>query len=291
MLFEGQEEDGYWIHPDKYRSEVKFYGTAWRLMLLAELGLDGADLRVRKAAKYLLHKAQEPLSGGFNASVLQHGSKPGPYLIPCFNGSMLWPFIRFGYLADDRIQNNLNWVLNHARFDDGEIIDPPPWMLKDGQLDEDDDCWGRHSCIRGVGSILLALTEIPRQLRSQRVQATIDEGLEYILKHHVHKKSHNLAKNMNAWITQLVYPSFGTDMLDLLFILTKEGYHDPRMEDAVKLLIRKQDNEGKWRTQGSLLKSRKQRLPIPVDEKGKPSQWITLRAMTVMKRYYASNGI
>ena len=30
MIFEGQEADGYWFHQDKYSSETKLYGTAWR---------------------------------------------------------------------------------------------------------------------------------------------------------------------------------------------------------------------------------------------------------------------
>jgi hypothetical protein len=290
MLFEGQQEGGYWFHPDKYRSEVKFYGTAWRFMLLAEYGVSGTEPRVRKTAEYLLLRAQDQPSGGFKSHVLQHGDNTGLPINPCFNGMLLWSFIRFGYLADGRIQSNLDWVLEHTRFDDGEIVNPASWMYKDGILDEDDGCWGRHSCIRGVGPILLALSEIPRQQRTPRVQKTLEEGLEFVLKHHVCKKSHDLTKNMNGWITQLAYPNFWTDMLDLLFILTKEGYHDPRMEEAVRLLVRKQDQEGKWHMQRSLLMSKRQRLPIPVDEKGSPSQWITLRAMTVLRHHVGLNA-
>ena len=285
MLFAGQEEGGYWYHPDKYRSETKFYGTAWRFILIAEYGLPGSHPRVRKTAEYLFQCAQDPASGGFWTHVLPHGAHTELPLSPCFNGMLLWSFIRFGYLEDDRIQRNLNWVIEHARFDDGEIINPSPWMLRDGKVDKDDACYGRHTCIRGAGPILLALSEVPRQHRTPRLQATLDQGLEFVLKHHVYKKSHDLTKNMNGWIAQLAYPTFTTDMLDLLFILTKESYHDPRMEEAIRLLIRKQTKEGKWLTQRRLLMSRRQRLPIPVDEKGAPSQWITLRAMTVLERW------
>ncbi len=291
MIFADQEAGGYWFHPDKYRSETKFYGTAWRFIILAELGLDGADPRLRKTAEYLLQRAQDPASGGFKSHILAHGARPGLSLIPCFNGMLLWSFIRFGYLADRCIQSNLNWVLEHARFDDGEIIDLPAWMLAEGKVG-DDACWGRHSCIRGVGPTLLALTEIPRQQRTVHIQATIDQGLEFVLKHHVYKKSHNLEKNMNGWVTQLRYPNFeSADMLDFLHILTREDRRDPRMEDALKLLVRKQDLEGKWRNQASLIKSKRQRLPFPEDAKGSPSQWITLRAMTVLKRFHEVSGL
>lgn len=285
QIFEGQEEEGYWFHPDQYRNETKFYGTAWRFILLAELGVDGRDPRVRKTAEFLFHRALDEQTGGFTSHDPRLGEKSKTF-IPCFNGSMLWSYIRFGYLEDPRIQNNLKWVVEHARFDDGEVVPPlPDWMLKDGKFNGGDGCYGRHSCIRAVGTILQALSEIPPQQRSPAVQEVLARGIEFILKHHVYKKSHDLNKTMNSWITQLANTSFDLDMLGLLYILTREGCHDERMAEAIGLLERKQGKDGKWRCRRSLVKTKKQKMPISLDEVGQPGEWVSLRALTVLQRY------
>ena len=47
-FFKDQTQDGYWGHPDRWRSEVKFYGTAWRLIYMPHLGVDPEEDRVEK---------------------------------------------------------------------------------------------------------------------------------------------------------------------------------------------------------------------------------------------------
>ncbi|MFQ6043376.1 MAG: nitrogen fixation protein NifH [Candidatus Poribacteria bacterium] len=280
-LLANQEQDGYWGNPNQYRSNVMYHGTAWRFMLLADLGLDGSDERIRCTAEYLLNHAQDAQHGGFGS----HYEKDGRLgnFIPCFNGIMLWSYIRFGYFDDPRVQENLEWVLEHARFDDGEVLDPPEWMIRENRMGGH-GCWGRHSCIRGVGPTLQALSEIPRCKRTKKVRSVLNNGIEFVLKHHVYKKSHNLKKPMNQRMIQLGFPSFGSgDMLDFLLILTKEGIQDERMNDAIRYLIRKQDRNGRWKMQRSF----NDRMVVPIEEKGKPSKWITLRAMIVLKRHFS----
>jgi len=55
-------------------------------------------------------------------------------------------------------------------------------------------CWGRHTCHLGAVKALKALAAIPPDRRSPEVERTIAEGAEFVLRHHVHKRSHDLAK-------------------------------------------------------------------------------------------------
>ena len=76
---------------------------------------------------------------------------------------------------------------------------------------------------------------------------------------------------------------YQTDILEILGILTKLGYKDERMREAVDLVVSKQDAYGKWK----LANTFNGRFQVDVEEKGKPSKWITLNALRVLKRYYS----
>ena len=62
-------------------------------------------------------------------------------------------------------------------------------------------------------------------------------------------------------------------------ILTKLGYIDKRMQEAVDLVISKQDEHGRWML-GSAFNGR---FPANIEQKGKPSKWITLNALRMRK--------
>ena len=55
------------------------------------------------------------------------------------------------------------------------------------------------------------------------------------------------------------------------------------MEDAIHLVIAKQDDMGRWKAENTY---NSERLIIPTGQKDEQSKWITLRAMRVLKRYY-----
>jgi hypothetical protein len=47
-ILAAQQADGHWEGPDRFYT-AKYSGTVWSLLILAELGADGADPRVRAA--------------------------------------------------------------------------------------------------------------------------------------------------------------------------------------------------------------------------------------------------
>ncbi len=74
-------------------------------MILAELGADGNDDRIRKACEFILTHSQDFESGGFaySTSVKKGGGRHSE-VIPCLTGNMVWSLIRLGYLTDPRCQ-------------------------------------------------------------------------------------------------------------------------------------------------------------------------------------------
>ncbi|MFX1313241.1 MAG: nitrogen fixation protein NifH, partial [Promethearchaeota archaeon] len=61
------------------------------------------------------------------------------------------------------------------------------------------------------------------------------------------------------------------------------GYKDDRMQDAIDLVISKQNENSRW----ILEKSFNGRMQANIEQKGKESKWITLFALKVLKRFYS----
>jgi hypothetical protein len=136
-----QMNDGYWETPTAFYT-AKYRGTAWQLMILAELGADGRDSRISKACEFILANSQNPESSGFSIwlSVKTGGGRRSG-VIPCLTGNMVWSLIRLGYLEDSRVQRGINWITTYQRFDDGIKEAPKGWPYDKYAI-----CWGKHTC-------------------------------------------------------------------------------------------------------------------------------------------------
>jgi hypothetical protein len=251
------------------------------LNLFAELGAQGTDPRIRNTVEFLFAHSQDPQGGGFSPHY-DAPSDSDPIGIPCLTGNMVWSLIRLGTLNDNRTQRAIEWLLRYQRFDDGEIIGERPYWV--GRYKA--DCWGNHTCMNGVIASLQALAEIPAAQRSSEIDQTLAKGVAYVLLHRVYKRSHDLEKPIAQHYRQLGFPLFHrNDFLRMLLFLSKLGIHDPRMQEAVETLVRKQNKLGQWK-----LQKVPDRMPIPLEKKGEPSKWITLRALTVLKHWSSPPG-
>jgi len=271
-----QSDEGYWETPKKFY-KAKYKGTVWQLIILAELGADGKDQRIQRACEFILENSQDRQSGGFSDKKAKTGGGTHGGVMPCLTGNMVWSLIRFGYLEDPRTQRGIDWIVKHQRFDDGIAEAPRGWPYNP------QDCWGRHTCHMGVVKALKALAEIPVHKRSREVRNTIERGVEHMLIHHVHKRSHDLNRVAKpAWLRFGFPLMWNTDALEILGILTRLGYKDERMQEAVDLVVSKQDDKGRWKLETIL----KKRFQVNIEQKGKPSKWITLNALKALKGFY-----
>ena len=274
-----QKEGGYWQDSQNFYT-AKYKGTVWQIIILAELGVDGKDNHIRKACEFILKNSQDRESNGFSMWVsVKTGGGRATGVIPCLTGNLVYSLIKLGYLKDERVQNSINWITTYQRFDDGIKDTPKDWPYERLVV-----CWGKHSCHMGVVKALKALAEIPFNQRNKEVKSTIEEGVEYLLKHRIYKKSHDLGRVSKPGWLRFGFPlMYQTDVLEILEILTRLGYHDERMQEAIDLLISKQDNQGRWKLESTF----NGRFQTNIEQKGKPSKWITLNALKVLKNFYS----
>jgi hypothetical protein len=274
-----QKDNGYWETPRDFYT-AKYRGTVWQLMILAELGADGRDDRIRKACEFILANSQNPESGGFSMwlSVKTGGGRRSG-VIPCLTGNMVWSLIRFGYLEDPRVQLGINWIITYQRFDDGIKEAPKGWPYDRYVM-----CWGKHTCHMGAVKALKALAEVPPDKRSKEVEATIKNGVEHMLRHHIYKRSHDLSQVSKPGWLRFGFPlMYQTDALEILGILTKLGYKDERMQETVDLVVSKQDAQGRWKLESTF----NGRFQVNIERKSELSKWITLNALKALKGFYS----
>jgi len=133
---------------------------------------------------------------------------------------------------------------------------------------------------------LKALAEIPLEKRTKPVKQTIESAAEYLLRHHIYKRSHDLNQVAKpAWL-QFGFPlMWNTDVLEMLSILTVLGYRDERMREAIDLMIAKQNEQGRWKLESTF----NGRFQVNIERKGMPSKWVTLNALRVLKRFMGEN--
>ncbi len=263
-----QSPGGTWVDRENFYVKTKYKGTVWQVLLLAELSADGTDRRIRSACEFLLKRSQNQGSGGFAYRSSKAGDGDRESVIPCLTGNLTWGMIRFGYGEDPRIQKAIDWIARYQRFDDGETKGPQGWPYR---LEK---CWGRHTCMLGIVKALKALSEIPPEKRSAGVRSTIEKAADFILKHHLFMRSHRPNVVAQAdWIC-LGFPLFWrTDILEMVWLLNKNGVRDQRMDPAVELIFSKQDQSGRW----PLEKTFNGRMLANIEEQDAPSKWITWR--------------
>ena len=302
-ILAAQGDDGHWEGRDRFYT-AKYRGTVWQLIILAELGADGSDERVQRGCEAALRDAQDRLSGGFATGRMRkrgvRGSMKGgenggeggglhSRVIPCLTGNLIFSLIRLGLLDDARVQAAIDWLTTYARFDDGDGRAPGTVAGPDGDCEAPTGwpydawqmCWGRHSCHMGVVKTLKGLAEIPPQRRSPAVRRTLDDGVEFMLRHHVHKRSHDLARDSKPGWKRFGFPlMYQTDALEILGILAKLGRAgDERARGARALVASRADAQGRWKLQDTF----NGRFVVDIETRGEPSRWITLRALKALR--------
>ena len=116
------------------------------------------------------------------------------------------------------------------------------------------------------------------------VKETIEKGVDYLLGHHVYKRSHDLSRVSKPGWLRFGFPlMYQDDVLEILGILTKLGIKDDRMQEAVDLVLSKQNVESRWILESTF----NGRFHTNIESKGKSSKWITLNVLRMLKRYYS----
>ena len=79
-----------------------------------------------------------------------------------------------------------------------------------------------------------------------------------------------------------------TDLLQNLAVLLALGKRgDARLANAIRFVENQSGEDGRWRMTYTF----NGKTWADIEKKGQPSKWVTLRALSVLKRYYAESDI
>jgi len=275
-ILAAQDLAGWWIKPGGGYSP-KYRGTVWSLIFLDQMGADGDDPRIRAGCEYLLERSQAS-NGGLAVGTVRGGPVPSR-VIHCLNGNLLRALIGFGMLDDERIQRSLAWqaaAITGEGMERWYAFTPGPGFRCGVNA-------GRP-CAWGAAKAVLALARVPPERRSPPVARALEAGVDFLLSRDPAVADYPMppgdTKPSSSWF-KLGFPSgYVADVLQVLEAVCEAGAAgDARLGDAFRWLVAQRDDDGRWANhynyQGKLIRD--------IDRGGRPSKWVTLRALRVLK--------
>jgi hypothetical protein len=271
-ILDAQEPDGCWVKPGSGYSP-KYRGTVWQIIFLAELGADPADERVQRGCEYVLSHSIAP-NGAFSA--YQKPVNSGA--IHCLNGNLLYALQRLGFGDDERVQGALDWQAR-AITGEGDFK-----YLKSGTCGPAFACSVNESqsCGWGANKAMRALLAVPPDRRTPVIERAIQAGADFLFSRDPAVADYPYTTRVSSTWFKFGFPlSYWSDVLETTAVLVEAGYGgDPRLANALQFILSKQDDRGRWKLENSL----NGKMWADIEEKEKPSKWITLRALRVLKR-------
>ena len=269
-ILAARHPDGYWVKPGPgYRP--KYTSTVWQIIFLADLAADGADERIRQSCEYVLAHAQAS-SGGLSVTSAPSG------VIHCLNGNLTYALLTLGLSwQHDRIQKALDW---QARAIVGEDVT----FYASGTTGPGFGCVANRAlpCAWGAVKALKAFGLLPPEARTPRIQRAVDAGIEFMFSRDLARADYPYQERVSSDWFKFGFPlSYTSDILEALDVLARLGRaRDPRLSNAVEFVRQKaEDSQGRWKLEHTL----NGKMWVDIEQKGKPSKWVTLRALRVLK--------
>lgn len=276
-ILAAQHPDGYWVKPGYY---PKYTGTFWTLGLLAMLGADGSDSRIRKGCELVLNNSRCSY-GGFSVD--------GPAgMIHCLQGNLVNALLILGWQGDPRLGEAVDWL---ARSISGEGIAPAEEKkaavryYRSGNSAPGFICAANSfkPCAWGATKALLGLARVTPDVRTTAVWKGIQMGVDFLLSVDPATADYPTpfdTKPNRSWFQFGMPVGYVTDVLQILEAMALLGMaRDPRLDAAIKLLVSKRDTRGRWKMEYTY----NGKTWADVEVKGQPSKWVTLRALRVLK--------
>ena len=245
-----------WINFTYY---PKYSSTNWRALALSDMGLDSSNPRIRKIAD-LIFEYKLRLGSPFN---FFHEEV-------CIAGNTARMMTRFGYGDDHRVRKLFDWLIEDQRDNGG-------WNCSQGTPGTL-DCW----------EALAAFAALPKSKRSSKMEDSISKGAEFYLE----RKLFEEGRRYSPWF-RFHYPNhYFYDILVGLDVITQLGFGaDRRLEPALNLMKEKRRADGTWQMdrlhpdiRSGIEPGSEKYRPLIVEQPGKSSKWITLKALRVLKR-------
>ncbi len=256
-----QKPDGHW--GDRFY-QPKWISTHYTLLDLKNLGIARDTPPIQRTLESLLEERIGE-DGGISLS------DACPRSDMCVNGMFLCYAAYFG-AGKDRLKSLIDIIIRERMSDGG-------WNC----------CKNRakpvHSSLHSTISVLEGIREYEEsgyRYRLEELRHLGNLGREFILKHRLYK-SDKTGSVIDPKMLMLSYPSrWYYDILRALdhFRAARVPF-DPRMQDALEVLLRKRSKDGTWPVQHR----HAGQVHFHMERTGGPSRWNTLRALRVLAHF------
>lgn len=272
-ILEAQSPDGTWVKSGGSGYSPKYRATVWQVLFLAELGADPADERVRKGCEALLRGGLAS-NGAFSA----YARTPPSGALHCLNGNMLYALQRLGFADDPRVRRALDWQAG-AILGEGDTT-----FYKSGTSGPGFACGVNlgQPCGWGAAKAMNALLEVSPRRRTRRIKRALQVGAEFLLSRDPAEADYPYTERVSSTWFKPGFPlSYWSDVLEITWALVRMGYAgDARLHRALGWIQEKRDPQGRWKLANSL----NGKMWIDIERRGKPSKWVSLRALRVLDR-------
>ncbi|GGD60740.1 hypothetical protein [Paenibacillus nasutitermitis] len=258
-LLSSQSPEGHWWADN---DPWPWKNTLFTLVMLKDLGLDPTSEEARKSIGLVRDRI----------TWLYHDSRPffGGEVEPCINGRILGVGAYFGETSDQLVDR----LLREQLEDGGWNCDAPP---------------SRRSSFHSTICVLEGLLEYEKANGADAVvtEARI-RGQEYLIDRGMFR-SRSTGKVIDRnWMLISFPTTYHYDILRGLDYLRYAGVNpDDRIAEAVELIAKKQQQNGRWPLQNP----HSDRIPFDMEgEAGTASRWNTLRTLRVLDWYSAGRN-
>jgi len=261
-LLAGQQEDG-GFGGDPYR---KWTGAHWRLVSLAELAVPADDPRVAAAAEHVL-------------AWIVNGLRYPPRVVDglprshaSVQGNALGACARLGLAGDERCERLAEAIIS--------------WQWPDGGWNCDSRADGHRSSFHESLRTAWGLQEYAAATGHADARAAAERAVELFLQHRVFRRG-GTGEPINARWLSTPYPSYWHyDVLSAVLVIARaDRVTDPRAGDALDLLEKKRQPDGRWNAQAQWWRADGSRTtPEVVDwgRAGRPNLMVTFQALRVL---------
>jgi hypothetical protein len=294
ILAHGSE---FW-HPEKkefWQSYRKYQGRFWQMIFLGQFLADGHDPRIAPGVESIL-EAREFID------------KRG---IHCLTANILCAAMRLGFADHPIVPDEVEALAQRVVRDSGVACSAMGYSLL-------------THCYMCIPKLIFCFAEIPEGERSKSVRLAIEILAETLIENQVHiyvsahrkvwqgilaeaPKKDDLPKGqtVKAWIAEhkrrfleengygalepkegwlkFGFPlNYNSDVLEALFALAQIGTPmSSSLAEPLRIVQGKRTDQGTWKLENSL----NGKMWANVEEKGKPSKWLTLSALRVIAHF------
>ncbi len=256
-----RKKDGHW---GERFYQPKWISTHYTLLDLKNLAISPKNKEIKQSIDQVLSKLKGP-DGGVSPFGREKKSDV------CLNGMFL-NYSAYFLTNKDKLKSIVDFLLTEH--------------MKDGGFNCYSNTIGaKHSSLHSTISVLEGILEYEKngyEYMTKELHDAAKESIEFILQHKLFR-SHKTGNIIDKKMLMLSYPSrWKYDILRALDYFQFAGIeYDPRMQDALDVLMSKRRKDSKWPVQAK----HPGQTHFDMEKTGCPSRWNTLRALRVLHHF------